>query len=182
MQWQCFVLVLVHIILLILTNMIQIITKSINIFNDLLCQILKAHARYCHDNTNCGCLGQSLINDLATFLVCAKKYAYFNCNKNWLLNDTNFGWYEEYGKPLGAPNQENGVKVDDTYYRSFATGTGVIFNATSRQGRIFWSDEWDAWLLKQLDDRITDWYENIDTNYDLVDKRRIYMPEFDILL
>ena len=47
-----------------------------------------------------------------------------------------------------------------------STGTGVIFNVTNGQGRIFWSDEWDSQLLKQLDDRITDWYQNIHINYD----------------
>ena len=149
--------------------------------------MIKAHAGYCTKNnngtvkSNCGCVGQSLINDLATFLVCAKKYAYFNCNTDWLMNTTNYGWYDEYNKPLGEPLQYNGVKVDDTYYRSFATGTAAIFNATSRQGRIFWSNEWDYKLLNDLTIRINDWNDN-GNNYHVVNKRRVYFKQFDILL
>ena len=153
--------------------------------------MVKAHAGYCDKNGggNCGCVGQALINDLATFLVCAKKYTYFNCNQGWSLNASNYGWYQEYGKPLGKPNQENGVKVDDTYYRSFSTGTGVIFNVTSGQGRIFWSDEWDSQVLKIFNDRINDWDEyisnmNMNENFDLrlVNKRRVYISQMDIWL
>ena len=144
--------------------------------------MIHAHSGYCTDGTNCGCVGQSLINNLATFLVCAKKYTYFTCNPKWFINDTTFNYYDEYEKPLGAPIQENGVKVDDTYYRSFATGTAAIFNASSRQGRIFWSDEWDSDLLKSFSDRIDDWQQNIHKDYHGVDQRRQQFDQFGIIL
>ena len=109
--------------------------------------VIKVHSGY---HLADGCAGQSFINALAGYLIGAQKYQYFQCNVAWSM-PVNAGWQKEYEYPLGEPDRQP-VKVNNTWFRSFKSGTNVMFHANNNTGEIFWSNEYDAKFLQDMKD------------------------------
>ena len=107
---------------------------------------IKVHGGY---NLAEGCSGQSFIDVLSAYLIGVQKYQYFSCNQVWIGGDGN--WHDEYYKDLGEPKQKFPIKMNNTYYRSFASGTSVTFDTVNNTGKIYWADENDKEFLDNLE-------------------------------
>eukprot|EP01083_Nonionella_stella_P291534 991956_1 len=104
--------------------------------------------------TNCS--GQSFIDVLAAYLIGVQKYQYFQCNQIWIGGTGN--WHKEYEYDLGKPKAQP-IKMNDTYFRSFASNTSVVFNTVNNSGTIYWSHQHSTSFLDHLEDLYTkEWH------------------------
>jgi len=96
-----------------------------------------------------GCSGQSFVDVLAAYLIGVQKYQYFQCNQIWIGGTGN--WHDEYFYPLGEPKSQP-MKVNQTYFRSFASNTSVTFDTANNTGHIYWSNQYSTQFLNSLED------------------------------
>lgn len=89
-----------------------------------------------HFQDNKGCT-DDFTDGLATFLIGAGENAFFACQAGWTEGPW-LSWHEIYDKPLGKPKSD-AIKKGDVYHRTFASGTHVTFNVTSKKGTISWA-------------------------------------------
>lgn len=98
--------------------------------------IVQAHAGYGADGEDNHC--EDITNSLAAFLIGAGKYSYFGCARGWYIEPDWIKWHDEYDKPLGIPDGDAVLK-DGVYFRSFSSGTHVLFDTKTNTGTIQWA-------------------------------------------
>ena len=94
-------------------------------------------ARMNGEKDNC----TDITDSLAAFLMVAEKYSYYGCSSGWFVQDHWLDWHQEYDKPLGPPLGP-GIKINNTWYRQFASGTNVTLKVLANGtmiGNIQWS-------------------------------------------
>ena len=110
-------------------------------------EVLSIHVHGGYDLAT-GCSGQSFIDVLSAYLIGVQIYQYFSCNEIWIGGTGN--WHNEYYYKLGKPKSQP-IKMNDTYFRSFASNTSVTFDTINNTGHIYWSNNHSTQFLNNLE-------------------------------
>merc|ERR1712048_526000 len=81
---------------------------------------------------------QTIVNDLAAFLIAAGPYSYYMCG-GW--NGAPTEWFSVYDRPLGEPLANATLSDAGVWTREFAHGTKVTFNTKTETGTIAWGSK-----------------------------------------